>query len=194
MTEPNPSPRLSGPDRLSGCDLPSGAGRPTGADRTADSDLGHPARPDRGPGAIPRTDPDRAATIMRQWQRERPDLDPASVGVVSRVWQLARIFSTHRRSLLTDLGIDSALLDLLGTLRRSGHPYRLTTRELAQAAGVTPAAISQRLTRAEQRGWVHRVPAPGRRVEVHLTEPGRAMADEFAGAVFEADEALVAHL
>lgn len=137
---------------------------------------------------------DRAATIQAQWRRERPDLDPSSVGIVTRIWHLAKIFTANRRELLNELGIDSALMDLLGTLRRSGEPYRLSTRELAQAALVSPAAISQRLTRAEQHGWVRREPGSGRQVDVQLSAEGRRVADEFAGAIFSSDAALLTGL
>lgn len=134
---------------------------------------------------------DRAAAIESQWRRERPDLDPSSIGVITRIWHLGKIFSTNRRELLAALGIDTALMDLLGTLRRSGAPYRLGTRELADAAAVSAAAISQRLARAEERGWVRREPGPGRRVEVQLTPEGQRITDEFAGAIFDSDEAML---
>jgi DNA-binding MarR family transcriptional regulator len=135
---------------------------------------------------------DRAAAIMAAWERERPDLDPSSIGIVTRVWHLARVFGPERRRLLAELGIEPSLMDLLGTLRRSGPPYALTTRELAVRAAVTPAAISQRLTRAELKGWVAREPAGGRSVLVRLTEPGIAIADATAGAIFAHDDALLA--
>ncbi|NLG21555.1 MAG: MarR family transcriptional regulator [Actinomycetales bacterium] len=134
---------------------------------------------------------DRAAMIEAQWRRERPDLDPSSIGVITRIWHLGKVFSANRRELLARLGIDTALMDLLGTLRRSGEPYRLSTRELADASVVSAAAISQRLARAEQRGWVRREPRPGRRVDVQLTEEGRRITDEFAGAIFVSDEAML---
>lgn len=134
---------------------------------------------------------DRAAMIEAQWRRERPDLDPSSIGVITRIWHLGKIFSANRRELLASLGIDTALMDLLGTLRRSGEPYRLSTRELAEASVVSPAAISQRLTRAEQRGWVRREPGPARSVDVQLTDEGQRITDEFAGAIFASDEVML---
>lgn len=134
---------------------------------------------------------DRAAMIEAQWRRERPDLDPSSIGVITRIWHLGKVFSANRRELLATLGIDTALMDLLGTLRRSGEPYRLSTRDLAEASVVSPAAISQRLTRAEQRGWVRREPGKARSVDVQLTDEGQRITDEFAGAIFVSDEAML---
>ncbi|GAA1581620.1 MarR family winged helix-turn-helix transcriptional regulator [Actinoplanes couchii] len=90
--------------------------------------------------------------------------------------------------------MDPALLDLLGTLRRAGEPYALSTRELAEHTLVTPAAISQRLTRAEQQGWVVREPAPQRRVIVRLTGAGRQIIDDIAGRIFDRENELLAGL
>ena len=137
---------------------------------------------------------DRSAEIMAAWRRERPDLDPSSVGVVTRIWHLAKVFGAERRKLLAQLDIEPALMDLLGTLRRSGSPYVLTTRELAEREGVTPGAISQRLTRAERRGWVSREPAGGRQVIVRLTSSGQQVVDETAGAIFANEDRLLAAL
>ncbi|MER7010973.1 MarR family transcriptional regulator [Saccharopolyspora sp. NPDC000359] len=137
---------------------------------------------------------DRAAAIMAAWRRERPDLDPASVAIVTRIWHLAKVFGDDRRRLLARLGIDPSLMDLLGTLRRSGEPYALTTRELAERAAVTPAAISQRLARAEQRGWISREPASGRAVLVRLTDEGKEVVDATAGAIFDHEDELLGTL
>jgi DNA-binding MarR family transcriptional regulator len=137
---------------------------------------------------------DRAATIMAAWERERPDLDASSIAIVTRIWHLAKLFGAERRTLLADLDIEPALMDLLGTLRRSGSPYALTTRQLAERAAVTPAAISQRLSRAERKGWVTREPGSGRSVLVRLTDSGREVADATAEAIFAHEDSLLAGL
>lgn len=134
---------------------------------------------------------DRVRHIEAQWRAERPDLDPSSIAVVTRIWQLAKVFGEGRRALLRRHGIEPALMDLLGTLRRSGQPYALATRELAEQAMVTPAAISQRLTRAETRGWVTREPAANRTTLVRLTASGLGIVDDTAGAIFEEESALL---
>lgn len=137
---------------------------------------------------------DRADRIITAWNHERPDLDTSSVGVVTRIWHLARVFGAERRELLTELGIDPALMDLLGALRRSGPPFSLTTRELAARDAVTASAISQRLTRAEFKGWVRREPKSRRTVLVHLTEAGRKMVDDTAGSIFDRESHLLSTL
>lgn len=137
---------------------------------------------------------DRAGRIQEQWERERPDLDASSIGVVTRIWQLAKVFGERRRELLRSHDIEPALMDLLGTLRRSGEPYALTTRQLAERSMVTPAAISQRLSRAEKQGWVARAPGGDRTTLVTLLPAGKSKVDATAGAIFEADTHLLAAL
>lgn len=137
---------------------------------------------------------DRSDEIMQAWLRERPDLDPSSVAVITRIWQLAKIFDDERRELLVGHGIDRAIMDLLGTLRRAGDPHALTTRELAARTGVTPAAISQRVGRAEASGWVARTTLAHRHVRVQLTDDGLAVVDRVAGAIFEHESQLLEHL
>ena len=51
---------------------------------------------------------DRSDRIMSAWQRERPDLDPSSVAVITRIWHLAKVFEDERRRLLEGEGIDRA--------------------------------------------------------------------------------------
>ena len=131
---------------------------------------------------------------MAAWERERPDLDPSSIGVVTRIWHLAKVFGLERRRLLATVGVEPSLMDLLGALRRGGEPYAMSTRELAEREAVTPAAISQRLTRAEQKGWVTREPGDGRTVLVQLTDTGREIVDSTAGAIFAHEDGLLANL
>lgn len=137
---------------------------------------------------------DTADRIEQAWRRERPDLDPSSIGVVTRIWHLAKELGDRRRRLLAERGIDAAQMDLLGALRRSGDPWTLTTRDLAAATQVTPGAISQRVARAEERRWVTRRHGPARTVEVTLTPAGRALVDDVAADIFAADDDLLAPL
>ena len=137
------------------------------------------------------SDVDRARQIEEAWHRERPDLDASSVRVITRIWHLAKIFGDDRRRLLATLGIEPALLDLLGTLRRAGEPWELSTRQLAERTVVSPAAISQRLTRAESHRWVTRSPGPGRSTTVRLTKQGKELIDEVAGKIFDHENELL---
>lgn len=123
---------------------------------------------------------DSADQIAAAWRAERPGTPVESIGVVTRIWELAKLFGAHRRQVLSRLGIDAATLDLLSTLRRSGPPYVLTTREVAARTLISTGAVSQRIARAERDGLVTRrhSNAHHRAVDVVLTEAGHALVEQ----------------
>jgi DNA-binding MarR family transcriptional regulator len=141
-------------------------------------------------------DVDPVDAIALAWQRERPGTPVEPIGIVTRIWRLASLFTEDRRRMLASAGVDAALLDLLGTLRRSGPPYRLTTRELSERTGVTPGAISQRLARAERQGLITRAPAgpSSRAVMVTLTQAGHELIERLVDGVLGRETALIAGL
>jgi DNA-binding MarR family transcriptional regulator len=129
------------------------------------------------------------------WMRERPGTPVEGIGVVTRIWRLAKLLGDDRRRTLAAAGADAATLDLLSVLRRSGPPYRLTTRELGERTRVTAGAISQRVARAEERGLVRRDRARGtRRVGVSLTPSGHALVESLVDRVLGREAELVSHL
>lgn len=127
---------------------------------------------------------DPVDAIAAAWKRELPDVPVHSIGIVTRVWHVAKLLGDDRARLLRDHHADTATLDLLSTLRRHGKPYRMTTRELAAASLITAGAITQRVDRAEAQGLVKRT---GRResrtVDVELTARGRATVDNLVATV-----------
>ena len=89
--------------------------------------------------------------------------------------------------------MDAATLDLLSTLRRSGTPYRLSTRELATRCLVTAGAVTQRVDRALSQGLVRRLPAePGTRiVPVELTPEGHRAVQEAVGGLLDYEQRII---
>ena len=134
--------------------------------------------------------------IQWAWLRERPGTPVASIGVITRIWRVAKLLQDDRRRTLARLGVDTPTLDLLGTLRRAGPPYRLTPGELARATLVTPAAVSQRLARAEARGLVRRDRSgpDGRSVTVALTPAGHTLVERTVDELLTHEEALLSAL
>lgn len=123
--------------------------------------------------------PDLAQQIAEAWQRERPGTPVESIGVVTRLWAVAKLLRENRERVLAASGIDHATLDLLSTLRRAGEPYTLTTRQITERTLVTAGAISQRIARAERSGLVERSPARrSRAVWVQLTPLGHQVVEE----------------
>jgi DNA-binding MarR family transcriptional regulator len=133
--------------------------------------------------------------IAEAWCRERPGAATRSIPAVSAVKRAAKHLERTRERTLKQLGVDAATLDLLSTLRRSGPPYTLSTREIAEQTLVTAGAISQRLARAERGDLVRRRPVPhGRGVLVELTPAGHALVERVVDDVLAADDAATAAL
>lgn len=136
---------------------------------------------------------DRADEIARAWQREQPGVPVGSIGVLTRIHQAAKLLADQRRRALTSIGMDAATLDLLSTLRRSGPPYRLSTRDLTTRCLVTAGAITQRVDRAERDGLVRRLAAHrgSRTVRVELTDKGHRAVESAVGELLTHEQTLV---
>ncbi|MGY4991286.1 MarR family winged helix-turn-helix transcriptional regulator [Streptomyces nigrescens] len=131
--------------------------------------------------------------IAAAWERERPGTPVSSIGIVTPIWQLAKLLGDDRRRVLARAGMDPATLDLLSVLRRSGEPYTLTTRELGRRSMVTAGAVSQRVARAEREGLVTRRPGEGRprTVLVELTPAGHDLIEATVGQVLHREAELI---
>lgn len=140
--------------------------------------------------------PDAADEIAAAWRRERPGMPVESIGVVTRIWQIGKLLADDRARLLARLGIDRGTMDLLAVLRRSGAPYRLTTRQLTERTLVTAGAISQRVARAERDDLVRREPGgEGRRaVTVALTDRGHDLIEGVVDEVLRRECELIGGL
>lgn len=136
---------------------------------------------------------DRAAQIARAWEREQPGVPVGSIGILTRIWQAAKLLSDERRRTLARVSMDAATLDLLSTLRRAGPPYRLSTRELSARSLITAGAVTQRVDRARAAGLVRRLAAePGSRaVFVELTEAGHAAVSDAVSRLLTYEQRLV---
>ncbi|MFI6584475.1 MarR family winged helix-turn-helix transcriptional regulator [Embleya sp. NPDC050493] len=117
---------------------------------------------------------------LDQWRVERPDIDPAPMGVVGRIQRASRILDRELHHNFGTHGLQLWEFDVLGTLRRAGPPFRLTTGALVEASMVTSGAITNRIDRLVARGLVTReTDSTNRRcVLVTLTEQGRELVDE----------------
>lgn len=112
---------------------------------------------------------DGVDSILEQWQRERPDVDTSPMGVIGRLSRAERRLSNRLREGFAEHGLQTHEFDILATLRRSGAPYRLTAGQLTQAAMVTSGAITNRIDRLLDKGWVKRETDPDNRRSVRIT-------------------------
>ena len=119
----------------------------------------------------PATDkPDRLDDRLEIWKREIPALDCPTEGIVERIQRLARYFDRSMDETLAEFELDGRDYWLIGHLRYSGPPYRLTPGQLAEGLHLSSGAITNRLDKAEAAGLVRRLPDPSDR-RGQLIEP-----------------------
>lgn len=128
-------------------------------------------------------DRDAVDEMLDQWRRERPDLDSSGMGVVLRIQILAGIFADRLKETLAPSGLAPWEFDVLSALRRAG-PDGLSPTELCESAQLTSGAMTHRIDRLEEPGFVQRRAAEDdrRSIRVVLTSKGRAVVDEVIGA------------
>lgn len=117
--------------------------------------------------------------ILDQWSDERPELDTAPLGIVIRVMTLYRSFSRDATRALEPLGLELWEYDVLSALRRQGKPFALPATKLAQETDLSSGAMTNRIDRLEERGFVVRETGreDRRSVLVKLTAAGRRIID-----------------
>lgn len=125
---------------------------------------------------------DHVATILEQWQAQRPDLDVSPVGVFGRITRIDRHKATALREVYRRHDIDAGEYDVLAALRRNGPPHRLTPTELYRGVLVNSATMTERIDRLERRRLVRRIRSDRdrRSVSVELTAAGRKLIDQAA--------------
>ncbi len=122
---------------------------------------------------------DRVDAILDQWNRERPDLDVAPMGLIGRIRRLSQHLLRDMEKTFARHGLNSATFDVLATLRRSGPPYALSPGALLATMMITSGTMTNRIDQLEKAGLVERRvnPDDGRSVLVSLTERGFAVID-----------------
>ncbi|MGF4045392.1 MarR family winged helix-turn-helix transcriptional regulator [Paenarthrobacter nitroguajacolicus] len=123
---------------------------------------------------------DAVDRILEQWQRERPDLDVTSMGVMGRLTRASRLASLDLQEFMSQFGLEPWEFDVLATLRRSAAEGPLTSGQLASLTMVGSAAMTNRVDRLVARGLVRRETNPHNRRQllISLTPDGEALADE----------------
>lgn len=130
-------------------------------------------------------DPDDVVqTMIQQWRRERPDLDPEPMALFGRLTRADALAGRVIATALAGHDLNRGEFDVLATLRRSGEPYALPAGELSGALLLSAGAMTNRLDRLEAAGLVTRTPrAEDRRsMLVGLTPSGRERVDAAATA------------
>lgn len=125
-------------------------------------------------------EPDHVDEIVAQWNRERPDVDVSGMAVIGRLTRLEKVIRPRLNAVFAEHDLESWEFDVLATLVRTGEPHQLTPGRLLESMMITSGAMTNRIDRLEERGFVTRVKSPtdGRQVLVTLTDKGRTKVDE----------------
>lgn len=123
---------------------------------------------------------DHVATIIDQWEKERPDLNPSPIAIVGRLSRLSRVAERKIEENFKKYGLQGGTYDLLATLRRNGEPFSLTPTLLQAEMMLSSGATTYRIDLLEKRGLLERKPDPSDRrgTLVSLTPAGKKLADE----------------
>ncbi len=137
---------------------------------------------------------DRVARIMREWRRERPDLDVSPQGVIGRLHRLANALTDELVAVYDRFGLSEGEFDVIATLRRAGEPFERTPGDLASSTMVTSGAVTKRVDRLVARGLVTRRTSEvdGRGRVIALTPSGRELIDDVMTAHMANEHRLLA--
>ncbi|MFU8840589.1 MAG: MarR family winged helix-turn-helix transcriptional regulator [Nitriliruptoraceae bacterium] len=122
---------------------------------------------------------DHVDDLLAQWARERPALDVGGLAITARIIRLQRYLDHRTRSVVAAHGLTIGETNVLAALRRAGPPHTLTPTELYRSLLLSSAAMTHRVDRLEELGYVTRSRAEHdrRQVEVALTGTGLEAVD-----------------
>lgn len=139
---------------------------------------------------------DQVDAILEQWFRERPDLDPSPMGVIGRISRASRYIDQFLQQNFAQFGLNGGEFDVLATLRRSGAPYQLTPTALFSSLMLSSGAMTNRLDRLENAGYIERQPHPNDRrgTLVTLTTQGLELIDSVVAAHIATEQKILTSL
>jgi len=134
--------------------------------------------------------------IVEQWQRERPDLDPAPMRLFGALAQAHLLTTPYINRVIAQRGLVRGTFDVLSALRRAGPPYALTPKQLAESLMLSGAGMTSRLDRLEELNLIARLPEPNdrRSLKIQLTQKGVKLIDEIIPEIVAAQWRLVSNL
>lgn len=117
--------------------------------------------------------------IESAWLAQRPDLDMAMACTLLRLERVNQLHEMRVQAISKGVGLLTGDLHVLLALRRSGKPYELRPTDLFRSLLVTSGAMTKRVARLQEGGFILRVSAndDGRSELVRLTAKGLATAD-----------------
>jgi len=112
-----------------------------------------------------------------------PDIDLEVEGIVDRIGTINKRIKKGMETILAEYDLTLPDWSVMSRLRLSSPDHRSSPGELATELEISSGAMTSRLDRLEQQGFVRRLPDPGDRrgIVVELTPEGNAAWDRTAG-------------
>ena len=153
-------------------------------------------QPPKNSSATASPSTDYVDQILQQWKRERPDIDPSTMGTIGRLSRAAHILGKELEDKFAELGLPGGRFDVLAALRRAGPPHCLSPTALYNSLLISSGAMTNRVDRLTENGLVERLPDPHDRrgLLVQLTPKGLAAIDDAVEAHLDNERRLIAHL
>src|SRR5215813_4017839 len=98
--------------------------------------------------------------IYRQWQTQRPDIDPYPVLIYGPISRIQSDFTARIDKVLEPYELVRGTFDVLTALRRAGSPYCLSPKKLTEHLVLSGAGLNGRLNILERLGYIARLPEP----------------------------------
>jgi len=133
------------------------------------------------PGGPGDRSPSLSELISLQWKRERQDLDLENFLLAIYLMRAGTLLErAYDRHCQTHYGVNGGDMRVMLALRRSGPPYVKRPTDLFRALLVTSGAITKKVDRLAQVGYVERLPDPSHSggFLVHLTKNGLQVVDD----------------
>ncbi len=139
---------------------------------------------------------DSVDALLESWRGQRPDLDFAPVGVITRLGRLRGHLDTAIEAVFAPYGLGSSDFAVLVTLARIGDERGISQRRLMDELGLTSGTISVRIDRLVEEGLVERRPDPAskRTTLITLTARGRDVFERVVPAHLDNERRLLAAL
>jgi DNA-binding MarR family transcriptional regulator len=152
------------------------------------------AKTKRGPAKG--TAREKVEQIFKQWQTERPDINPDPVRIYGLIGRIQTEATACIDEVLAPFKLVRGTFDVLTALRRAGGPYCLSPKELAQFLLMSGAGLNSRLNKLERLHYIARLPEPAdrRSLRIQLTVAGEAAINDAIPRVFEVQWKLLSAL
>jgi DNA-binding MarR family transcriptional regulator len=134
---------------------------------------------------------DQVDVLLAAWKKQNPELDVPAKAVTIRLRRLTHYIEREVRRELAEHGIELWEFEMMLALRSSGG--QLHAGALQRYSQVTAGAITNRIARLEEQGWVRRdvEPKDRRQVIVSLTDAGKERAQTIFDTKISAEHRLL---